>query len=90
MKRATIVKTVIWAFIFLIIGLVTRVCGAIISDNVAMTQMQINDESYAISQLYNNVTFYAPYILALICLATYTKEIKILIKFIRSKLNENN
>ena len=88
MKKGTTIKTVVWVVVLFVIKVATNIYGTIVTNSVAMNQMQINDESYAIQQAYNNFTMYAPFVLAIIILLTYLKEIKILINYIRGKLNE--
>jgi len=86
MKRKTIVKTGIWVVILLIISVVKNALGLIVSNAVSMNQMELSSESYVIPQLYNSFTLYAPWILAIIILLSYSKEIKILIKYIKGKI----
>ena len=88
MKKGTTIKTVVWVVVLFVIKVATNIYGTIVTNSVAMNQMQINDESYAIQQAYNNFTMYAPFVLVIIILLTYLKEIKILINYIRRKLNE--
>lgn len=61
-----------------------------VTNDVAMLQMQATDESYTIPTIYTTVLNWIPYVIAVVILIIFNKEIRTLIKKIKESINEEN